>query len=62
MLMPILALCGDAEGGSPLELDLKEDADLLPGPELIRACVAGIDEFWTSAAGGPRRALAGQRV
>jgi uncharacterized protein len=46
-LMPILALCGDAEGGSPLELDLEEDTDLLAqAPELIPACVAGIDGFW----------------
>jgi hypothetical protein len=29
MLMPILALCGEAEGGSPLELDPEADADLL---------------------------------
>jgi uncharacterized protein len=47
MLMPILALCGDAQGGSPLELDPEEDADLLAeAPELIPACVVGIDGFW----------------
>lgn len=57
MLMPILALCGDAEGGSPLELDLEEDADLLAeAPELIPACVAGIDGFWKERRG---RAKAG---
>ena len=54
MLMPILALCGDAEGGSPLELDLEEDADLLAEtPELIPACVAGIDGFWKERRGRP---------
>ena len=48
MLMPILALCGDAEGGSPLELDPEADAaDLLAeAPGLIPACVAGLDRFW----------------
>ena len=55
MLMPILALCGDAEGGSPLELDLEEDADLLAEtPELIPACVAGIDGFWKERRGWPK--------
>jgi uncharacterized protein len=55
MLMPILALCGDAEGGSPLELDLEEDADLLAEtPELIPACVAGIDGFWKERRGRPK--------
>jgi uncharacterized protein len=55
MLMPILALCGDAEGGSPLELDLEEDADLLAqAPELIPACVAGIDGFWKERRGRPK--------
>ncbi len=55
MLMPILALCGDAEGGSPLELDLEEDADLLvEAPELIPACVAGIDGFWKERRGWPK--------
>jgi uncharacterized protein len=55
MLMPILAMCGDAEGGSPLELDLEEDADLLAeAPELIPACVAGIDGFWKERRGRPK--------
>jgi uncharacterized protein len=55
MLMPILALCGDAEGGSPLELDPEEDADLLAqAPELIPACVAGIDGFWKERRGRPK--------
>ena len=53
-LMPILALCGDAEGGSPLELDMEEDADLLAqAPDLIPACVAGIDGFWKERRGRP---------
>ncbi len=57
MLMPILALCGDAdaEGGSPLELDPGEDADLLAqAPELIPACVVGIDGFWKERRGQPK--------
>ena len=58
MLMPILALCGEgegeAEGGSPLELDPEADADLLAeAPELIPACVAGIDGFWKERRGRP---------
>jgi uncharacterized protein len=54
LLMPILALCGDAEGGSPLELDPEEDADLLAqAPDLIPACVAGIDGFWKERRGRP---------
>ena len=55
MLMPILALCGDAEGGSLLELDLEEDTDLLDqAPELIPACVVGIDGFWKERRGRPK--------
>jgi uncharacterized protein len=54
MLMPILALCGDAEGGSPLELDLEDDADLLAqAPDLIPPCVAGIHGFWKERRGRP---------
>jgi uncharacterized protein len=54
MLMPILALCGDAEGGSPLELDPEEDADLLAqAPDLIPPCVVGIHEFWKERRGPP---------
>jgi uncharacterized protein len=61
LLMPILALCGDAEGGSPLELDPEEGADLLAqAPELIPACVVGIHGFWKERRGrhkaGPRQA------
>ncbi len=57
MLMPILALCGDAEGGSPLELDPEAEADLLAeAPELIPACVAGIDGFWKERRGRPAAA------
>jgi uncharacterized protein len=55
MLMPILALCGDAEDGSPLELDPEEDADLLAqAPALIPACVVGIDGFWKERRGRPK--------
>jgi uncharacterized protein len=55
LLMPILALCGDAEGGSPLELDLEEDADLLAqAPDLIPACVVGIHGFWKERRGRPK--------
>ena len=54
MLMPILALCSNGEDGSLLELDLEEDADLLAqAPELIPACVAGIDGFWKERRGRP---------
>src|SRR3954452_8084589 len=56
MLMPILALCGDAEDGSPLELDPEEDADLLAqAPELIPACAAGIAAFWKDRRGRPTK-------
>jgi uncharacterized protein len=52
MLMPILALCGDAEDGSPLELDPEEDADLLAqAPDHIPECVAGINDFWKERRG-----------
>jgi uncharacterized protein len=54
MLMPILALCGDGEGGSPLELDPEADADLLAeAPELIPMCVAGMHGFWKERRGRP---------
>jgi uncharacterized protein len=56
MLMPILALCGDAEGGSPLELDPETDADLLAeAPDLIPACVVGIAAFWKDRRGRPTK-------
>jgi uncharacterized protein len=46
MLMPILALCGDA-GRSVLSLDAETDAKLLAeAPDLIPACVFGIRQFW----------------
>jgi uncharacterized protein len=55
LLMPILALCGDAEGGSPLELDPEEDADLLAqAPDLIPACVVGMHGFWKERRGQPK--------
>jgi uncharacterized protein YecA (UPF0149 family) len=45
---------GRGEGGSPLELDPEADADLLAeAPELIPACVAGIDGFWKERRGRP---------
>jgi uncharacterized protein len=56
LLMPILALCGDAEaeGGSPLGLDLEADADLLAeAPGLVPACVVGIQGFWKERRGRP---------
>jgi uncharacterized protein len=54
LLMPILALCGDEEGGSPLELDAEAEAELLAeAPALIPACVAGIDGFWKERRGWP---------
>ena len=56
LLMPILALCGDAEGegGSPLGLDPEAEADLLAeAPELIPACVVGIRGFWEERRGRP---------
>jgi uncharacterized protein len=55
LLMPILALCGDAEGGSPLELDPEEDVDLLAqAPDLIPACVVGMHGFWKERRGQPK--------
>jgi hypothetical protein len=61
MLVPILALCGDEEGGFLLGLGPEAEAELLAeAPGLIPACVAGIAAFWRerrgrSAAGGGRR-------
>ena len=52
MVVPILALCGDEEGGSLLELDAEADAELLAeAPALIPACVAGIHGFWEERRG-----------
>jgi uncharacterized protein len=57
LLIPILALCGDEEGGSPLELDPEENADLLAeAPELIPVCVAGMHRFWKERRGRPAAA------
>jgi uncharacterized protein len=57
LLIPILALCGDEEGGSPLELDLEENAELLAeAPELIPVCVAGMHRFWKERRGRPAAA------
>jgi uncharacterized protein YecA (UPF0149 family) len=57
MLMPILALCGDEEGGFLLELDPEAEAELLAeAPGLIPACVAGIAAFWKERRG---RSVAG---
>jgi hypothetical protein len=50
MLMPILALCGDA-GRSVLSLDAETDAKLLAeAPDIIPACVFGIRQFWRERA------------
>ncbi len=52
--MPILALCGDEEGGSLLELDAEAEAErLAEAPGLIPACVAGIHGFWEEHRGRP---------
>jgi uncharacterized protein len=57
LLIPILALCGDEEGGSPLELDPEEDADLLDqAPDLIPVCVADMHGFWKERCGRPAAA------
>jgi uncharacterized protein len=57
MLMPILALCGDAEGESPLGIDPEDDADLLAqAPDLIPACVTGIRGFWQERRGRSKAA------
>jgi uncharacterized protein len=54
LLMPILALCGDEEGGSPLELDAEAETELVAeAPGLIPACVAGIAAFWKERRGLP---------
>jgi hypothetical protein len=56
LLMPILALCGDAEaeGGSPLGLDPEAEAELVAeAPGLIPACVVGIHGFWEEHRGRP---------
>lgn len=47
MLMPILALCGDDEGKSLLDLEPEEAEELLAdAPDLIPGSVAGIHAFW----------------
>ena len=52
LLMPILALCGDEEGGSPLEIDPEAEAELpAEVPALVPACVAGIAAFWKERRG-----------
>jgi uncharacterized protein len=57
LLMPILALCGDEEGGSPLELDAEAEAELVAeAPALIPAWVAGIAALWRECHG---RSVAG---
>src|SRR3954466_4024020 len=54
LLTPILALCSDIEGGSPLALDPEEEADLLAEvPNHIPACVIAIDAFWKNRRGQP---------
>ena len=61
LLIPILALCGDEEGGSPLELDPEEDADLLDqAPDLIPVCVADMHGFWKERCGRPAAASTGR--
>ena len=55
MLMPILALCGDHEAGSPLAPDPEQDAALLAEtPDHIPTCVVGIDAFWKDRRGQSR--------
>ena len=54
LLMPILALCGDEEGGLPLGLDPEAEAELLAeAPGLVPACVVGIHGFWEEHRGRP---------
>jgi uncharacterized protein YecA (UPF0149 family) len=58
MLMPILALCNDAERGSLLELDPEEEAAMLAEvPDHIPACVVGIDAFWKERRSQPTKDL-----
>jgi len=55
--MPILALCGDEEGGPLLGLGPEAEAELVAeAPALIPACVAGIAAFWKERR---RRSVAG---
>ena len=47
MLFPILALCGDEQGGNLLELDDDERQEVLrEAPDMIPACVEAIHGFW----------------
>jgi hypothetical protein len=47
LLIPILALCGDAVGDSLSSLDAETDAEFLAeAPEMIPVCVFGIRDFW----------------
>ena len=47
LLFPIVALCGDEQGGSLLGLDAEaEDEVAKEAPEVLPACVVGIADFW----------------
>ena len=54
MLTPIMVLCDDPEGGSPLEVDPEESAALrAEAANRIPACVASIHAFWKDRRGRP---------
>ena len=57
MLTPIMVLCDDPEGGSPLEGDPEVRAALRDeAANRIPACVAGIHTFWKDRRGRPAAA------
>ena len=49
LLIPILALCSDDEGGSALGLNAEAEEEIMAeAPDLIPSCVIGIAAFWRS--------------
>jgi uncharacterized protein len=55
MLTPIMVLCDDPEGGSPLELDPEVSAALqAEAANRIPGCVVGMQGFWKERRGRPK--------
>jgi len=49
LLLPILALCSDGDGGSALGLNAEAEEEIMTdAADLIPDCVIGIATFWRS--------------